>query len=236
MHPLDGAYQRVRRARKHLTNLKKRITVFRGVISDNIAINRKPAKFILPDGREVMGVLGELSFRIEPPPTIIPILVGETIYNLRAALDYLVYGLACFDSKQVVENTQFPIEDKGDVFIRRIGGAGTKRRGVYLAGVNDTHVAIISQFQPCYGCKWTRVLREISNPDKHRKLTIIKAPMVYNIPDGSTERIIDGQSVNMENGISLNIGFSNGLPIVETLEQLHSEVTKTLNLFKLDFK
>jgi len=228
MQSLDGAYQRVKRARIHLANLKKRIKVFRQVIYDSIVINRKPALFQLPDGRKVKGVLGSAHFRLEKSPYIITILVGETIYNLRAALDYLVYELAQLDSNQIVEKTQFPIEDSKEVF--------KGRRKNYLKGVSDKHITIIKGLQPCYGCQWTKVLREISNPDKHRELTIIQRGVGLNIvPGGSTEVIIAGKPVEVKDSVSIDIAFSDGTPIIETLEQLKLEIAKTLDTFKSEF-
>lgn len=228
MQPLDGAYQRARRARIHLANLKKRIRVFRQVIDDSIVIDRKPALIRLPNGREVKGVIGNAHFRLEPPPPVISILVGEIIYNLRAALDYLIYELAKFDSKKVIQGTQFPIDDLEDVF----KGRGNN----FLKGVSNKHIAIIEGLQPCYGCDWMKVLRGISNPDKHRELTIINRGVALSILPGSTEAIIAGQAVNVKDGVSINIAFSDGTPVIETLEQLHSEITKVLNLFKPEFK
>ena len=49
-------------------------------------------------------------------PAMLGILIGETIYNLRAILDYLVYELAILDSGQIQKGTQFPIEDTESEF------------------------------------------------------------------------------------------------------------------------
>ena len=237
MQSLDGAYQRVKRARKHLANLKKRVNALRQVIYDSIVIERKPALFQLPDGRKVKGLLGSARATLVKSPYIITILVGETIYNLRAALDYLIYELAKFDSKQIVEGTQFPIEDSVQGFNSRTGDLSVKRKGVYLRGISDKHIAIIKGLQPCYGCQWTKVLRGISNPDKHRELTIIRRGVGLNIvPGGRAEVIIAGKPVEVKDTISIDIAFSDGTPIIETLEQLHSEITKVLDLFKPEFK
>jgi len=109
MQPLDGAYQRVKRAGVHLANLKRRSNILCQEKSGAVVIQRKPATFLLPDGRKIRGVLGSAAFPIGPTPQIFSILAGEVIYNLRAALDYLVYELAKVDSDYVVYRTQFPI-------------------------------------------------------------------------------------------------------------------------------
>ena len=155
MQFLDGAYQRVGRASKHLTNLNRRVNTVRQSIDEVVLLERKPQKFQLPNGRIVNGVLGSVSFPINAPiPPIISILIGETIYNLRASLDYLIYDLAILDSGQVTDGTQFPIDDTVKAF--------EKRRNNFLKGLSDEHVAAIERLQPCYGCNWTKVLRVIS--------------------------------------------------------------------------
>lgn len=225
---MDGAYQRVKRAKIHLANLKKRMRVFRQVIDDSIVIERKPGMVRLENGRDVQGVIGSASFTIPKTPYILTILIGETIYNLRAALDYLIYELAQLDSKQIIEGTQFPIEGSKKRF--------DSRRENFLKGVSDEHIAVIKGLQPCYGCQWTKMLQSISNPDKHREFTIISRGVDIGIMPGSTEAIIANQPVDVKAGVSVNVAFSDGTPIIETLEQLHSEITKVLDLFKPKFK
>jgi hypothetical protein len=79
-------------------------------------------------------------------------------------------------------------------------------------------------------------LREISNPDKHRHLSTIGSPVVYSPPVGSTEAIIAGQPVDMKLGISIQVVFSDGTPVIETLEQLCSQVSETLIDFHSEFQ
>lgn len=229
MQFLDGAYQRVGRAGKHLTNLNRRVNTVRQTIVDGVVFERKPQKFQLPNGRIVNGVLGSATFPINfPIPPIINILIGETIYNLRAALDYLIYDLAILDSGQVIDGTQFPIDDTVEGF--------KGRRKNFLKGLSDKHIAAIERLQPCYGCNWTKDIRVLSNPDKHRHLTVIRHPVNISLTEGSTEAIIAGQTVDVKKDISINIAFSNGMPVVETLKRLKLEITKTLDAFTPEFK
>jgi len=189
MQPLDGAYHRVRRAGKHLANLKRRADAFCQVKSDAVVIERKPETFLLPDGREVKGVLGSASsFLTKPIPPIISILVGEIVYNLRAALDYLIYELARFDAGKVIKRTQFPIDNSEDCF--------RGRRKTFLKGLSDVHITATKRLQPCDGCDWTRTLKELSNPDKHMHLTVVSSPVTISLSQGSTEAIIAGQDEN----------------------------------------
>ena len=99
---------------------------------------------------------------------ITSILVGEAVYNLRAALDYLVYELSLLDSpKKDVRWTQFPIADNIDAWDK-----SCKSRIKYLS---DRHISEIRKLQPAFGCTWTEVLRDFSNPDKHERLTYVGA-------------------------------------------------------------
>lgn len=228
MHPLDGAYQRVRRAGIHLTNLNRRVTALCKAIIDGVVGERKPQTLQI-DGREVEVVLGKASIPFSPIPPIISILVGETIYNLRAALDYLVYELACFDAKSIVKDTQFPIQDTEESF-----WAWKKKR---LKGVSDKHVAALKRLQPCDGCDWTKVLASISNPDKHMHLTVVRSPVTIHPSKGSTEAIIaSGKAVDVKSDVSVYIAFSDGTPVIDTLKQLKLEVAQTLDAFKSEFE
>jgi len=69
------------------------------------------------------------------------ILVGEVIYNLRAALDYLIYELAFLDSFKIQEGTQFPIEDTKRRW--QVAAFGTKKRPARLVGISGRHKAAI---------------------------------------------------------------------------------------------
>lgn len=98
------------------------------------------------------------------------ILTGEAIYNLRSALDYLVYELAIADSGVVPRGTQFPIADSADGFRRR--------RSNYLKGLSEEHKDAIGAYS---GADWAKILRDISNPDKHRALTVIEGDLEHQV-------------------------------------------------------
>lgn len=164
---------------------------------------------------------------IPPPAPLISILIGESVYNLRAALDYLVYELAWLDSGQVQEGTQFPI-DKSQTEFKR----SCKR---FLAGVNPTHCDWIEQFQPYNGCKWTPLLQALSNPDKHKQLTHVRKYV------SSTQRAVKppvqtetGMTVDVEDKMVASITIQ-GVGVENALRTLHEEVGKVLALFDPEF-
>ncbi len=175
-------------------------------------------------------------------PLVFAILIGEICYNLRGALDYLVYELAFLDSGKIVEGTQFIIEDKQKVFAFR-----QKER---LNGLNSTHIAAIEALQPYRGCDWTKALRDISNPDKHRRLTFNQGVFdlqvfanadrlrFLNLPGriSSAKHPITGQKMHMQTNLMLEIQLSDGTPVIETLKKIQAEVARTLDAFKPDFE
>jgi len=238
-HPLDGAYLRLDRAQEHLTELKNIVGVF---LRDEYEIAHKTAE-LNPEP----GVPFHFKRPESPIPLQIPLLVGETVYNLRACLDYLIYELAILDSGRRQDGTQFLIEDSPDRFKRRAKSC--------LKGISSLHAAEIERLQPYNGVNWTKMLRNISNPDKHRHLVLqqhssgvtaktSQDPADMKIPDApvtgiwldSVMEFFDGSpSVYMQLHITLFIALDNGLPVIETLEEIQAQVSHTIDAFKPEF-
>jgi len=243
---LNNAYARARRAKQHLTRFKRETRAFwRSFRPSKGYINPKAGGTI----------------RIQLSQSLIPamlgILIGETIYNLRATLDYLVYELAILDSGQIQKDTQFPIEDTESGWQLHMNG--TKRGkvfdwGCYLRGLTPSHKACIKLLQPCYGCRWTDILRSVSNPDKHKTLTIVRATQTLSVKPVTKGPVflnpsVEGkttlfhvkinpkdETMDMNADLTFQIAFDDGLPVVETIEELHRQVIHVLDIFYPDFK
>jgi hypothetical protein len=228
---LDNAYSRVNRARQHLTRLKREVSAF--YKREKIAGMPPP-----PDGIRSIAFVHYLEDEI--PVENWGILVGECVYNLRAALDYLVAELALFDSGQVQKGTQFPIEDQEE------GWQGKLKTG-YLKGLSSGHKAIIERFQPWKGCEWTRVLRGLSNPDKHVTLTMLSMtklainPTFPNDGDAPVKlapNVFEARStpVNVYCYIPFEPSSGDGNPIEITLGGLIRDVAGVLECFNTEIK
>ena len=227
MHPLDGAYEQINGAREHLDALKPEIDDFTEEIANSISLKYKRG-FIKINGRHLLVPIGTAGFPINrPAPPRASRLIGDTVGNLRKALDYLVYELACFDSKSIIEKTQFVIVDWPKGFRSNLW---------HLDGLIPEHIAMFEQLQPYKGCHWTKLIRDLSNPDKHKTLTAIKHPIALSLDPSNTEAIIAGKNVSVNSYASIKITFYKGAPVIETLEQLVLDVTKTLHLFYFEFK
>jgi hypothetical protein len=231
-HPLDGCRERVKRANEHFGELEREIT----------ALFEKQANAV-PFNLDTKPPHSAVNVRL-PSETFAGVrlgtLVGEICYNLRCALDYLVYALAELDAGSPQKGTQFPVMDTANDF------AG--RGKAMLNGINPAHVAKIEGLQPYNGCKWTGRLRDLSNMDKHRHI----------VPGGGNSRVtvhsglendlsricgfarkaphpLTGEDVNVKVHIAGEITFADGSSVTDTLRELKTQVANTLQHFGSEF-
>jgi hypothetical protein len=162
---------------------------------------------------------------------------------LRAALDYLVYELAILDSGQIIDGTQFPIDDAKKGFDWRV-------KNGRLRGLTAPHIAAIERLQPYEGCDWTQRLRDLSNPDKHRRLVFQAGNItVKMLGNANRLRFLDipgkilraklaatGEEVDVKISVEFDVLFADWRPVIETLYGLKTQVASTLNAFKPEFE
>ncbi len=103
------------------------------------------------------GTSEELS-TIGPRATI---LASEALHHARAALDYVVYNAAWFDSGTPNPNSQFLLVDHRGDWLK-------VSRGQRFRGVSGEHLAWMGEVQPWQGVLWSKELKRLSNTDKHR--------------------------------------------------------------------
>jgi len=102
-------------------------------------------------------------------------LIGDTVQNLRAALDFLIWDLSILDlgSWPLYKNgqelrTQFPVCLTKDIY------DSTTVQMTYLDSINSAHREKIERFQPYITRDDTlELLRNISNEDKHRVIQTV---------------------------------------------------------------
>jgi hypothetical protein len=217
---LADAFLRVDRAGEHLADLQFRVDAFAESQKDKLTVElHEEGPVIRNEG--------------DDPPRVFSVIVGEVIYNLRAALDYLVYALAWLDSRTHQAKTQFPIEDTPEGF--------RGRRKTYLKGVSDEHVAAIQRLQPCDGCDWTAILRDISNQDKHWALEIVVSETSGFIDfawpkDKTPADAFAAGEMHVNNAPTIDVAFPEGPLVVEALEALKTEVRAVLDAFEPEFE
>lgn len=232
---LIEAHARHDRAGKHIIHVSKELA---RLVSDfdagSVEMDLEPGstKTVEMPGIEIAS--------LPRAPIVLSIRLGEAIYNLRAALDYLVFNVAWKDSHAIKEGTQFPIEDNPQKFEGRITGVyvGRDKKGrpkqrsckPYLAGVDRTHCRWIEEFQPYKGCNWSRLLRTLSNPDKHKQLIRIRNVLRVDEQERVVRQTDAGPVVNVKFKYALFIGI-NEVPLDQILREIEEGVGNALAVF-----
>jgi hypothetical protein len=232
-HPLDSCFKRVERAHEHLLNLMAQADDAFRKQANSVVFEFDPN----PPYKSItnLSLPTETFYGMQ-----FGILMGEICYNLRSALDYLVFELAILDSGAEQSGTQFPIMDAKEDFVR-----DAERR--CLKGINPSHVAVIERLQPYKGCNWTRLLRECSNPDKHRHFmpsggnvtARVFTSLEYDLGQicgypRTAPHAVYG-TVDVKVHVTGNITFPDGTPVIESFEEIEREIANTLVAFKPDF-
>jgi hypothetical protein len=176
---LDAARIRLRRGGEHVKALADlEAEVCDGFLSK---IERE-----LPDripAEDFMGVFE--SVRIQPEiPEIVAVVLGEAVYNFRAALDFAIGQVSLKQTPASSDNrprrNQFPIESTPTGFCNR--------RETYLAGVGDGIVSYIEGLQPYSNCDWTRRLADLSILDKHNQLVDVLQAFAISFDDSEVKQ------------------------------------------------
>jgi hypothetical protein len=151
---LADPYLKTTRAKEHLETLKEELSVF---------YESNPSHFVFED--DVKNQLHIIRMKIDDTPDRITLIAGDIFYNLRAALDQLVWRLAKL-TLPYPEDTQFPILESRNksLFERRV------------AGVPAEAAAMIEALQPYNGgdihghLLWQ--LNKLCNVDKHMRIPV----------------------------------------------------------------
>jgi hypothetical protein len=251
---LNDARTRIRRASEHISRIKKELSrsiVVRPGVSSNMYVPEcPPGALYVEDSTHSDSIVKGEPFSVPP---IVPLLVGEAIHNLRAALDYLVYELAILNTGEIQKGTQFPMESSEDSW----NGAVNRR----LKHVREGHQAAIKRLQPFSDCKWTGDLRDLSNADKHRLIGVVDASAGKGMTLSGLRRYASGdvsvaakapssasgEPVHVEGYVPLDIVIFNrdedkpGSPakrfkLVDTLEIFEKQVSDVIKSFEPDFR
>ena len=123
--------------------------------------------------REVRDDVDEQSWKYRGPTPTVPVewsvIIGETLYNMRSALDHLIWQLVLTNGQTPGRHNEFPIaiDDRH----------WQKDKDRMLKGVSQRHQAMIRYLQPFTGRtnlpfdgSKLKVLDDLSNIEKHRHL------------------------------------------------------------------
>lgn len=233
-HPLQAALYRVVRANEHLKDLGER------VIALTLEQQKTAIAHFQAYGREQLGRVSTLRVGV---PLSFPVRIGEICYNLRTALEYLVFEIAKLNSGSPQDFTNFPLVNTKDKFRSWAKDARSK-------GINSAHIAAIERFQPYKGCNWATALVNLSNKDKHREFPKLggTAALAYYTPFGDVDYAalslpiiraphpLTGEEMDMKVDFQSTISFDDGMPVIQTLKEIVFGVTETIDAFEPEFK
>ena len=230
---LQGSLVRIKRAELFIVELEGALAEFEKALFDSIDFRPEETG---------EGFTIQFPDWTSPHTDLLPeasAIVGDAVNNLRSALDYLVYELAKHNEGKDVHHTQFIIARSTREF--------EDQKKTRLKGLTERQVEIIRNTQPFQGVTWTELLRDISNPDKHRHLVAIDDDefqilyrgsirddeLFHDLPhrsiETSTRRIV------VQGKIS-NVLIMDKFPAIDTLNELCKKVTETVRLFCGDFQ
>lgn len=162
--PLEGARHKVERGRIRLSELQHAERLLNDPEEERMVIDYDP---------EQGCHIASLILRQLPPPDF-AVTLGECIHNLRSALEYTVWQLACKakgrePTRKEAKKIQFPICDEPEWF----SGAAV------LAHVSDEAAKELALHQPyaerldgLHQPALLAPLRDLSNQDKHRLILV----------------------------------------------------------------
>lgn len=168
-------------ARHHLEALNQATQTILKSYRDNIV-----SEFDDNTGEEVWIFHG----KVEAIPVEISLLIGDCLYNLRSALDYLVWQLVLAEGNTPTRANAFPIGET-EKWLKSAGRT-------YLRGVGATAQTRIARLKPYKGGDdLLYALHSLMNIDKHRHLHVTIVSLLYAMYVVDDENPIKPTSVNL---------------------------------------
>lgn len=115
-----------------------------------------------------------------PPPPSLGLASGDFLQNLRSVLDYLVWQL-------IIANGKTPDETKTAFPVCKHPSSFKKAKDNRLVGVPDKAIILIEQLQPYPDrqegsrAQPIQILDELTNENKHRKISVTAISSVFKI-------------------------------------------------------
>jgi hypothetical protein len=144
-------------AEEHIKNLNTATDRFRKAHAD----------IVVAESHEDLGEVWHKVAHVPEIPDPLALMLGDALYNLRAALDYLAYELVVAAGNEPNSQTAFPIFDTPDEYWERMGRK--------VKGMRQSAIEAINRIQPYEGgfCHALWQLHRLNNIDKHRVLVTI---------------------------------------------------------------
>jgi hypothetical protein len=236
-HPLYGAELRLARARQLIGTMRRQYERWESAIE---AADLRQ-EFSFQTG--FLLTRPELQHLNRHHVPRISLTLGETIYNIRAALDYLVYSVVRASNEGVeIDETQFPLSEseRGYWKLRWTGTdpIAHKNQPQSLNKMPQDVADDLAHYQPFSDCAWAILLRSLSNADKHRYLTTLTASFNFR-PSGETVVEIHpdtGQeSIKRIGEVEVGLSLPTGEDVVEAADLVQREARALIRRYASRF-
>jgi hypothetical protein len=163
MHPLDGAFLKLRWANYHLHTLQQAIQSWR---------NHNPYEIVGNMIREGDVRKYRLTAKENIPfHTDFSLMVGDVCGNARSALDHLLWQLWLLKDPAFDRNVYFPVFDTFDAGDGQHGFKFQATR--HIRDLTKNQRTLIENSQPYHtGYEALNILRDLNNSDKHRVIQL----------------------------------------------------------------
>jgi len=171
---LDSAIQKLERANHHISDVERQFTAF---------VSEKPHRFSVQTDPKT----GEVHVRVrflKQPPSILALIIGDAVHNMRVALDHMIWDLVGWDGGTQDRYLKLPTGNTRVNFEASCQGVKTQTQGV------KDFIKTLEVFPNGKGDS-LYALHLMDNADKHTVLTpVIRAtshpPVTITMPGGGT--------------------------------------------------
>jgi hypothetical protein len=160
-HALDDCRAKIAHAGVRVEELTRAVNAF---------LDRDPYELVHRDDARTGERTISVSVREDPPSAALAMIVGEIVYNLRSALDYVARQLVLANGQSPTTRTEFPIFGNQQQYA---ADAPRKTRGM-----SPQAIAVIDGLQPfAWPTPLQRhplwILHELHNADEHHELSVV---------------------------------------------------------------
>jgi hypothetical protein len=158
---LEGVRLKLDRAGDHLQHVVK-------IIADMTKVRCEMIPEEFGEGGEKK--YGVLRVRLTPkPPASLSVVIGDFLFNVRSALDHLLWQLVFLNENKPSKSNMFPISSTPDIFSEEV------KRG-RVKGISTEAQKLLENLQPYHpGNEPLATLADLHNLDKHRTLNLLTA-------------------------------------------------------------
>jgi len=162
---LSGPLMKIERAKQHINDANRQVTEF---------LRKKPFELRVSEHRDPQRRIVYVKAN-QPIPSVITLILGDTVHNLRSALDQLCWGMVGSQA-QTPKSVGFPFVERKDAL-----GSAIATRQMNIAP--EKVIKEIHALEPYpSGNKYLHAVKSLAETDKHRNVLVVGTGVEVTIP------------------------------------------------------